>query len=652
MTPRSSTQGSLFEDDYLLRTLGSIGRSADVALTELVANAWDAGATRVEILIPAQHDAELVVSDNGAGMTATEFSERWMRLGYNRLQRQGEYAEQVEGVSEQLRRRRAYGRNGVGRHGMLCFSNRYSVTTTKAGNKSAFLVETSSGQEPFTATKQDSSRDSGRGTILKARVNRNLPDPERIRRVLSARFMHDPEFSVVVNGESLHLAEHEGLVRRETLTVDDVSLEIFVIDSSASARTVQQHGVAIWVGSRLVGEPSWTLGDRALADGRTAVARRHTIVVRTQDLFEEVLPDWSGFRESDRASSVLMALADFLAGVLRELFAERTRESTAAVLNAHKPAIDGLSRLARIEIEEFVTEIASAEPTFSTDTMSAAVRAAISLERSRSGHQLLQKLSQLSDDDVDGLNRILNSWSVRDALTVLDEIDRRLAVIDALSRLSSDRNSDELSTLHPLVAQARWLFGPEFDSPLYSSNVTLRRAVEQVFGTRLPEGAFENPRRRPDLVVLSDGSSLCAVGAEEMAPDSDVVQFRRVLIVELKRGGFRVTRNEMNQANGYAEDLINSGLLDGMPFVSAWVVGDSIDQHVTRVRTVGSSPERARIEAATYGQLVRTASQRLFRLRDELSQRYDGMDRDELLARTGVFGQLELLGDSTSLGGA
>ena len=40
------TQGSLFEDDYLLRTLGDVVRLPDVALGELVANAWDAGAAK------------------------------------------------------------------------------------------------------------------------------------------------------------------------------------------------------------------------------------------------------------------------------------------------------------------------------------------------------------------------------------------------------------------------------------------------------------------------------------------------------------------------------------------------------------------------------------------------------------------------------
>jgi hypothetical protein len=42
----SRRQGVLFEDDLLVKTLGNIGTNPEVALTELVANARDAGASR------------------------------------------------------------------------------------------------------------------------------------------------------------------------------------------------------------------------------------------------------------------------------------------------------------------------------------------------------------------------------------------------------------------------------------------------------------------------------------------------------------------------------------------------------------------------------------------------------------------------------
>ncbi|MDN5872960.1 MAG: hypothetical protein L0H75_03430 [Nitrosospira sp.] len=39
-------QSSLFEDDYLLRELGQVAHVPQVALTELVANAWDRATQR------------------------------------------------------------------------------------------------------------------------------------------------------------------------------------------------------------------------------------------------------------------------------------------------------------------------------------------------------------------------------------------------------------------------------------------------------------------------------------------------------------------------------------------------------------------------------------------------------------------------------
>ena len=42
-------------------------------------------------------------------------------------------------------------------------------------------------------------------------------------------------------------------------------------------------------------------------------------------------------------------------------------------------------------------------------------------------------------------NELLSKWSVGDALAVLNEIDRRLAIITAIRKLSGDSSTDELN---------------------------------------------------------------------------------------------------------------------------------------------------------------------------------------------------------------
>jgi len=101
-------QSSLFEEDYLLRELGSVAHVPQVALTELVANAWDAGATRVDLQLPTALGDVLTVQDDGHGMTIKQFNKRWMTLRYNRLKHQGEDVEFPTG--RLTRQRKAYGR--------------------------------------------------------------------------------------------------------------------------------------------------------------------------------------------------------------------------------------------------------------------------------------------------------------------------------------------------------------------------------------------------------------------------------------------------------------------------------------------------------------------------------------------------------------
>ena len=80
---------SLYEENYILRSLGSIVTQPDIALTELIANAWDAGASTVNIAIPENTGQTLYIEDDGTGMSEEEFQNRWMKLRYDRLRAQG-----------------------------------------------------------------------------------------------------------------------------------------------------------------------------------------------------------------------------------------------------------------------------------------------------------------------------------------------------------------------------------------------------------------------------------------------------------------------------------------------------------------------------------------------------------------------------------
>ncbi len=625
-----SLQSSLFEEDYLLRELGQVAHVPQVALTELVANAWDAGASKVHLVLPSETGGTLTITDDGHGMTPSQFKKRWMTLRYSRERHQGLSVEFPPNRS--ARPRRAYGRNGVGRHGLLCFADEYDVETWRDETLATFTVGTESGPSPFALRSETLGHREGTGTRLLVSVARKLPDPEEILTVLAARFVHDPEFEIRVNGRRLSFHELDGKVSEETLDLGNGrTATVTIIDSTKLNHSSIHQGVAFWVQKRLVGTPSWSVGNVLTFDGRTRFARRYKVIVDTEGYESDVEQDWTAFRSTHAVKELHEATASQIEKVSQELAKEVVEATSEDALVKNRSDLESLGQGARLEVAEFTKVIAQEHPTISPDFLSTAVQAVINLEKTKSGAALLQKLSALSAGDVDGLDRLLDEWTIKDALRVLDEIDSRLSVIETIRRLADDPETDELHTLHPLILRSRWLFGPEFESQEFCSNVTLQTVARQLFSSE--NATFINERHRPDIVVLPDKTTWQMTGCEGFDPsDPTVVQIQSVLVIELKRGDFPLTRKEVNQADGYVQDICNSGAMAGTPYISAWVVGQRVSAGVERDKRLGS-PEYGRVRAVTFSSLVDTANARLLKLRKTLASRYGDASTDSLLER-------------------
>ena len=633
MSKTPSQTLALFEDDYLLRELGQVAHVPQVALTELVANAWDAGASKVKLILPTEIGGTLTVADDGHGMTPAQFKKRWMTLRYDREKHQGANVEFPEGRTT-ARPRRAYGRNGVGRHGLLCFADEYEVQTWRDGVLATFTVGTESGPSPFVLRSASSGQQTGSGTRLSVQVARKLPDADEILTVLAARFVHDPEFEIRVNGAQRTFAEIEGKVNEQTLDLGNGhSATVIVIDSTRLNHSSVHQGIAFWVQKRLVGTPSWSIGQTASFDGRTRFARRYKVIVDTQGYESDVEQDWTAFRSTDAVRDLYRATAEHIGKVVQELAAEIVEATSEDALTQNRSELATLGQGARIEVAEFTRAVAQAHPTMSPEFLATAVKAVIHLEKSKSGAALLQKLSTLPADDIDGLDRLLAEWSIKDALRVLDEIDGRIGVIETIQRLANDSTTDELHTLHPLILRSRWVFGPEFESQEFCSNVTLKTVASELF--KNTKAQFINDRNRPDIVVLPDKTTWQMTGVESFDPaDTTLTQMQHVLVIELKKGGFELTRKEVNQVDGYVQDIASSGAMSGTPFISAWVVGQKVAAGVAREKEVGDGNRKfGRVRAATFGSLVDTANARLLKLRNVLATRYEGIATDQLLNR-------------------
>ncbi len=619
-----------FEEDYIFRNNRSITSSPDIALTELVANAWDAGASTVDITIPIEDESHISITDDGCGMSKDEFMERWMTLNYNRAKHQGKEVTFPPDMQIENKKRIAYGRNGVGRHGMLCFSDRYSVETWRDGIGMRFVIGVTSGDEPFSIVSKEQIKKDGHGTTISAYVSRNNPDIDSIKDILSARFIYDPQFVLRVNGEELTLSSSDDDVQNiEVVTEDKVKLRISIVDSTKTAHISRRHGVAFWVGGRLVGNPSWSYRKWQFLDARYRIAKRYTIIVQTEDIIDDVLPDWTGFYDTAKMDNVYSEVNKVITKLVSDVMEEQVTDLKREVIDEKRRDLEGLSISEKREISSFMDMVTKENPMVATEFLQTSVEALMHIQQAKKGTELLSQLSAMSPEELDSLSDLLKAWDINDVINVIDEIDRRILVVEAISRVYENKNTDELHTLHPLVLNAKWLFGAEFDSPMFVSNRALNTVVKSLFKeSEYDLEAIANPRKRPDIVCLN-GSTLRTVCTERRDIEAgEIMKPDQILIIELKRGGFEIGAAEVAQAENYVRQIKKSGVLHKESFIHAFVVGakiGDIDAH--------REPTSGVIDVVTYGALVDTAKIKLFGLKDKLEEHYNSIGDESLVER-------------------
>lgn len=404
---------------------------------------------------------------------------------------------------------------------------------------------------------------------------------------------------------------------------------MYIIDSYVTAKKSLYHGVAFWVGNRLVGKPSWQLGENYIKDGRTQAAKRYTIIAKTDDLINYIEADWTGFKDDKIMNTVYDKVSEYVSKQLKELNREKIEETKLEIVRQRIDEIEDLSITSQNEIATFVDQIIEKQPEIYGEDLELVLDTMINIQKSRGGEALLKKLSSLSEDDISSLNEILENWDIRDIANTLDIIDNRILVIEAIERLCNEKTTDELHTLHPLVAQARWLFGPEYDSEYYTYNQRLSTIVRDVLKNSDYKENLDIPRKRPDLIFF-DKSTVATCCIEDMN-DNKLMQYEKILIIELKKGGFEIGKDEMSQANEYVEALSFSGSFTNRPEINAFVVGSTVYGKMSSERKLDEI--NSKIVACTYDQLVATARRRLFKLKDYLADRYEKMSTENIVTK-------------------
>lgn len=107
--------------------------STPPVLSEVVANSYDADATRVDIKIVDGNSSEIRISDNGEGMDIEDINRKYLHVGYRRR-------ENDEAFSKKFHRQ-VMGRKGLGKLSLLSIARCIEIHTKKESSKGeAFAI--------------------------------------------------------------------------------------------------------------------------------------------------------------------------------------------------------------------------------------------------------------------------------------------------------------------------------------------------------------------------------------------------------------------------------------------------------------------------------------------------------------------------------
>lgn len=291
------------------------------------------------------------------------------------------------------------------------------------------------------------------------------------------------------------------------------------------------------------------------------------------------------------------------------LTSERREKAKQTVRAKHAETVEQLPLIDRGRWEGFLDEIVEKCPSLSETQIDQVMGLLAALEVSSSQYALLEKLHALSPDELDDWNEVLSEWSIETAKAALDEIAKRLKLIEELRARTEDEATQEVQDLQPLIGQSLWIFGPQFESIEFTSNRGMTTVIRELMG-----GTEPGSLSRPDFAILPDGS----VGfySRPLFDESfNEVGAAALVIVELKRPGVPIGSQEKGQAWKYIKELMQRGYATNDTDVVAYVLGDRIEPGEHGDRREG---DRVVIRPLLYNAFIGQAEKRMMNLHRKL----------------------------------
>jgi hypothetical protein len=503
------------------------------AVAELVANAWDADAKKVEITIPADVKsvgAEIKVQDFGEGMTFDELNEYYLHIGYERRER-GETTNSG---------RKVMGRKGIGKLAGFGIAENIVLHSVKDGHLTEFTLnytklrslKSVEGWE-FKADKDEpSSEPSGVTVIFKSLKLAQSIHPENFRKSMARRFaISSDEMEISVNGKPI--------------TKEDIPLEYRYPEKAGKWTNENIPGfgkIQYWFGFQKT-----TIDDPEL-QGITIYARKR--VAQGTPFFFNLTGGFNGQVGKEYLTGQIIAnpldeKTDYVATdrqtvnwqfgnaplfeawgkqKIKELCADWKKKVTDKKLKKFKhklgdyfKRIDKLSSpQERKDVSDALEKIATIER-ISEDDFKIIASSMISGVERESVKKVIKRINAASDEALPELYEAIKEWDIISAVATAEVVLGKLAIIDQFenhieNRLKEKGKKGELD-MQTFIKDYPWLLGHDYEQ-LTPADFHHEKGVDKWIQEILKEtdkefsSADKKDKRRFDLVCIKNEWSI------------------------------------------------------------------------------------------------------------------------------------------------
>lgn len=588
-----------FKITVLGRTLEHLGvqmyKQRSVAIAELVANCWDACAGNVYITVPREdtydHEtSEIVILDDGSGMTPDEIEEVYLTIGRNRRSAAGagsngntEVKQDDGGESEDstqthlgteaavtmeesavMEERRPMGRKGIGKLAGFGLAKKMVVETWSRGRLTCFALDIErlkmapgdARDIPIHAEVIDSMEPTNSGTRITLRDLKNeraliLQD---LRTALGRRFSRTirGRMAVYVNEElvteppvdlALRFPEAEGEFVPDTLS-DGTQIRYYYGFSKTTIKSPDLRGFTIYVRGKTAQAPNFYFNVEATTSGQHGL--KYLIGAVEADYLDDGVDDESDIISTDRQEidwehKRTVPLHEWGADLTRRIltdYAQRRGEDFLSRVFSDQTLNDRIERLddaSKKQLKTVLRTVGKAEP--DDEKMHDLADGIIKAYEYRHFYDVITEIEQASEDPQE-LYRLLDHlsrWRVLESRAILEIVHGRLKIVDKFESMIVNDVPETaprvgVDNLHDLIAQYPWLINPEWQ--IFSEEKTITRTLRD---WNVRDIGDIDTRERYDFLALTNTHD--------------------IVVIEIKRSSHPVDLEELQRLERYGNDL-------------------------------------------------------------------------------------------------